>query len=85
MKSWKARLVLVLTMAVMLLMASLPAMAASSSNAELRAIRQIAKECKAAGFQKGTQDFQDCVSVGGPFSDSSPDTSGDDADDSGSD
>ncbi|MBV9454709.1 MAG: hypothetical protein JOZ19_11420 [Rubrobacter sp.] len=84
MKSWKALLALVLTMAVMMLSASLPAMAANSSNAELRAIREITKECKAAGLQKGTQDFQDCVSAGGPFSDGSPDTSGDNIGDSGS-
>jgi hypothetical protein len=85
MKSWKARLALVLTMAVILVTASLPAKAANSSNAELKAIREIAKECKAAGFQKGTQDFQDCVSAGGPFSDNSPDAPSDNADDSGSD
>lgn len=41
MKSWKARLALVLTMAVILVTASLPAKAANSSNAELKAIREI--------------------------------------------
>jgi hypothetical protein len=62
-------------MGVLLLVVSLPAMAAISPRSDLEAVREIARACKAAGFQKGTQDFQDCVSAEGPFSDSLFDSS----------